>query len=184
MAVSDHRPESKQRWSRDSDAQLRQISLQKSLDELSPPGEAVIVRACKEGQWKSSPIPMAIQGLRSDFIEAEPGYGNSFDPPGKGFRGLTEQFRRSAAENQKSRGQWFTVGQHTQHLVHTYRVTHLSRPLIERIVGSSVILVIAFFCALSVAHLRALINTSVRSELSVDSRSGGNRYPVRPRTEE
>jgi hypothetical protein len=41
MAVSDHRPEAQERRCRNVDAELREIALEKTLNELAPPGDAI-----------------------------------------------------------------------------------------------------------------------------------------------
>src|SRR5690606_29379589 len=80
MPMGDHCPKPQQRRSRNPNTQLRYVALEKSLNELSPPGRAVFIGSRKERQREPAPLPVATEGLRADFGEAEPRHGNRFEP--------------------------------------------------------------------------------------------------------
>lgn len=95
---------------RDVNSKLGQVPLEEGLDELPAPGMAVVVRSCQKRQRKSSTLPVPHERFRAYLGESQTCDEDGFQTAGKGLRGLMEQLRRGAAENEESRRQGVAVG--------------------------------------------------------------------------
>jgi len=112
--VGQHRPKPLELgWGR-LDTEAPQIPLEKGVDEVVPPGGAVLVRRGQIRQRKPAPLPQRRQVLGADFLQMEPGHVDELDPPGEGLGTMPNDVGRGAAEDQESGGQGLSIRKHAQ----------------------------------------------------------------------
>ena len=88
----------------DGNAKLRQVALEKGLQELAAPRDRVGIGSRGERQRKSAAQPVPVLRRRAKVGEAEAFEEHDLEPAGERLGRLLEQLRRGAAENKEPRG--------------------------------------------------------------------------------
>jgi hypothetical protein len=116
VVVGDHGPKPSQSFGRNRNAELRNITLEKSSDKVVAPGHACSVVSCKERRRKSTAQPKLIRLLRADFFEIETGKVNESYAASQRFRHALYQIGRSRPKNKKSDRVLGPIHQNSQQL--------------------------------------------------------------------
>ena len=114
VVVRHHRPEAAQGLGRRTDPELREIALQKGLEEGAAPLEAFRLAGGEERPWKSSAQPEAVQRGGSGLVESQAVEPVVADPAGERFGGLSQEVRRGAAQHEELRIEIRPVDQHPE----------------------------------------------------------------------
>jgi hypothetical protein len=100
------------RW-RNTDAQLGQVSLNKILEKLLPPGKRIGLNARSISAREAPAEPVPVLSGSAQIGETHALQQNSLNAPGERLRRLPQQIGRSAARI-RTRGQRLAVGQNPQ----------------------------------------------------------------------
>ena len=100
--VREHGPEAAHGRCRRVQPELRQVALEKSSDELAPPGTAVHVGTCGERQREAAAIPQPVGHHLADFRQGKTINLDHLDAAGEGLARLPQQPGGGAAEQEKA----------------------------------------------------------------------------------
>ena len=87
VVVRHHRPEAAKRLSRNADAELREVALQKRLQERAPPLDALRLTWGQERARESAAEPKAVEGAGADLVKGKAVETVIADPAGQRFGG-------------------------------------------------------------------------------------------------
>jgi hypothetical protein len=115
VVVGEHAPETEQRGRRDRHPERGQVSLEEGPHQVPSPRDAVFSGPGEIGRREAAAEPEPVERPGPDLAEREARQLDHLQPAGERLRGLTQQVRRRAAEDQEARGQRPPVHEHPQH---------------------------------------------------------------------
>ncbi len=114
--MGDHGPETAQGERRDTQAQLRYVTLQKGPDKPLAPLEGRLVIRGEEGARKTAPVPKRVLGRRANLAEIEAAEIDKPDPARQRFGNALDQGGGGTPQDQKACPGLGPIHQHPQDL--------------------------------------------------------------------